>query len=90
MLIISRGALMKLFHPYIENGPTLSQDIRHIRISPWLWFSSYQDGSPYPCHCRRRDISHEQLVWTFMLANYAKWYSFTPPITNEQRLIQTP
>ncbi len=29
--------------------------------------------------CRRWDISHEQLLWTFMLANYAKWYSFVPP-----------
>ena len=27
--------------------------------------SSHRDGSPYPCHCRRRDISHEQLVWIF-------------------------
>ena len=42
--------------------------------------SSYQNGSPLPPgHCRRRDISHEQLVWTFMLVSYAKWYSFTPP-----------
>ena len=41
--------------------------------------SSYQNGSPLPpVHCRRWDISHEQLVWTFMLVNYAKWYSFTP------------
>ena len=42
--------------------------------------SSYQnDSSLPPGHCRRWDISHEQLLWTFMLANYAKWYSFTPP-----------
>ena len=42
--------------------------------------SSYQNGSPLPpVHCRRWDISHEQLVWTFMLVNYAKWYSFTTP-----------
>ena len=41
--------------------------------------SSYQDGSPYPYYCRRRDISYEQSVWTFMPAIYAKWYSFTPP-----------
>ena len=42
--------------------------------------SSYQNGSPLPpVHCRWWDISHEQLVWTFMLVNYAKSYSFTPP-----------
>ena len=28
---------------------------------------------------RLLDISHEQLLWTFMLVSYAKWYSFTPP-----------
>ena len=33
----------------------------------------------YPGHCRRWDIYPEQLVWTFMLASYAKWYTFLPP-----------
>ena len=35
--------------------------------------SSYQNGSPPTRgYCRRGTFPHEQLVWTFMLASYAK------------------
>ena len=46
--------------------------------------SSYQNGSPLaPVTARRRDISHEQLAWPFMLAIYGRWYTFLPPLTLE-------
>ena len=32
-----------------------------------------------PGHRRRRDSSHEQLVWPFMLVIHARWYTFLPP-----------
>ena len=29
------GAVVKLFHLYLEDGPALPIDFLHMRISPW-------------------------------------------------------
>ena len=60
---------------YVNHLLTSQKCIFHLGFS----LARTRTAPPYPGHCRRWDISHEQLLWTFMLASYAKWYSFTPP-----------
>ena len=37
-------ASVKLSHPYLKNDPAPPLDFHHLRISPWLWFSSTRSG----------------------------------------------
>ena len=59
----------------VSQSPGFSDDVSFVRRPVRTRTSPLT-----PCHCRRRDISHEQLVWIFILVNYARWYSFTPPL----------
>ena len=33
-------APVKPSHPYLKDDPAPPLDLHHLRISPWLWFSS--------------------------------------------------
>ena len=39
-LKIGQGTPVKLFHPYVEDGPSPLLALRHMHISPWYQFSS--------------------------------------------------
>ena len=49
------------------------------RTARWPGTASSAGRDPPPGHCPRWDISHEQLVWPFMLAIHVRWYTFLPP-----------
>ena len=37
-LKIGQGTPVKLFHPYVEDGPSPLLALRHMHISPWYQF----------------------------------------------------